>query len=547
MQARSLFHSVVRSWLVAAAVLLAAGMARPQDLPRESVQQQTGSVGESLRDLQTQVRELKSMLTEMRAEAAGSRAEIIEMRRELDATRLQLASTQRPPQEPSSNPGNLAGGPPPSAGAEVESVEAQTGEERLAKLEEDQRLLSNKIDEQYQTKLESASKYRVRLSGIVLLNVFGNRGTVDNEDFPDVALPRGPLDSKRDLGFTLRQSELGLEVFGPEVAGAKTSANLQFDFSAGFPDALNGVTFGLVRLRTGTIRLDWSRTSLVAGQDALFFSPLSPTSIASLAVPAFSYAGNLWSWAPQIRIERRFDLSSSATIALQGGILDALTGEPPDSQFLRSSSSQSDPLFVRSGQAGEQSGQPGYAARVAWSEHAFGQTITVGLGGYYSRQNWGLARNVDAWAGMSDWTFPLGRWLELTGEFYTGRALGGLSGGIGRSVLFEGLLTDPATTVRGLRSMGGWSQLKFKPLAKLEFNGAFGQDNPLAADVRRFPDSPSYFNPLIVRNQSSMANFVYRPRSDLLLSLEYRHLRTFSLSRDSVTANHISLNAGVLF
>jgi len=33
-----------------------------------------------------------------------------------------------------------------------------------------------KVDEQYQTKVESASKYRMRLSGIVLLNLFSNWG-----------------------------------------------------------------------------------------------------------------------------------------------------------------------------------------------------------------------------------------------------------------------------------------------------------------------------------------------------------------------------------
>ncbi|MFY9529794.1 MAG: hypothetical protein WBC04_24795 [Candidatus Acidiferrales bacterium] len=545
MHARSLFHSIAKPWLLAPAVLLTAGMARSQDLPREPARQQADSITESLRDLQAEVRELKSVLKEMRAEAAGSRAEILEMRRELEATREQLASAQPPSQESGSGPGSPAGGSQKTSNdAGGESAQVQTDEERLAKLEEDQRLLGSKIDEQYQTKVESASKYRVRLSGIVLLNAFANRGAVDNEDFPDLAVSRAPLISSGDFGFTLRQSEVGLEVFGPEVGGAKASANIQLDFAGGFADAPNGVTFGFVRLRTGTVRLDWPRTSLVAGQDALFFSPLSPTSIASLAVPALSYAGNLWSWTPQVRIERRLDLSTDSTITVQGGILDPLTGEPPDSQLLQT---LPETQFLRSRQAGEQSGQPGYGARVAWSHRAFEQTISIGLGGYYSRQNWGLGRSVDAWAGMSDWTFPLGRWFGLTGEFYTGRALGGLGGGIGRSVLFEGSLADPATTVQGLRSMGGWSQLKFKPTAKLEFNGAFGQENPLAADIRRFPDSPSYFYNLIVRNQSAMANFIYRPRSDLLLSLEYRHLRTFSLNNDSVTANHINMSIGVLF
>src|SRR5216110_2687942 len=37
------------------------------------------------------------------------------------------------------------------------------------------------------------------------------------------------------------------------------------------------------------MRLDWKKASLIAGQDTLFIAPLTPTSIASLAIPAMSY------------------------------------------------------------------------------------------------------------------------------------------------------------------------------------------------------------------------------------------------------------------
>ena len=56
-----------------------------------------------------------------------------------------------------------------------------------ASLEEEYQLLSGKVDDQYQTKVESASKYRVRLSGIVLMNLFSNQGVVDNIDLPTLA------------------------------------------------------------------------------------------------------------------------------------------------------------------------------------------------------------------------------------------------------------------------------------------------------------------------------------------------------------------------
>jgi len=62
----------------------------------------------------------------------------------------------------------------------------------------------------------------------------------------------------------------------------------------------------------------------IAGQDNAFISPLSPTSFASLAVPTFGYAGNLWGWIPQVRVEHRFDISDGHNVTVQGGILDNL-------------------------------------------------------------------------------------------------------------------------------------------------------------------------------------------------------------------------------
>src|SRR5262249_2153618 len=156
------------------------------------------------------------------------------------------------------------------------------------------------------------------------------------------------------FGATLRQSQVGLELFGPPLLNARTSADVQFDFAGGFSETLNGVSSGIMRLRTGTVRLDWSRTSLIAGQHALFFSPLSRSSLASTSIPAFSYAGNIWAWTPQLRVEHKFSLGSQR-LTVQGGILDSLTGEPPYNGYYRTRT------------AGENSRQPAYAARVAWS------------------------------------------------------------------------------------------------------------------------------------------------------------------------------------
>lgn len=508
-------------------VFLASGLrlgAQVADEHQNSPSQ--NSINDSLHDLQEQVSELKSLVVEMRDEVAQSRAETTELRRELETARQQPATQAMQPGVP----------PAGEPGAASPSKNSETVANRLAKLEDDQQLLTAKVDDQYQTKIESASKYRVRFSGIVLFNLFDNIGAVDNVDFPALAAEPSPLVPGVSFGGSLRQSEFGFEAFGPDIAGARTTADIQFDFGGGFPNAPNGVTFGLARLRTGTIRFDWGHTSIIAGQDSLFISPLAPTSLASLDVPALAYSGELWGWTPQIRVEHRLDFSQSSNLLLQAGILDSLSGQSPSSEYQRLP------------QIGQSTRQPAYAARIAWTHEIFDRPFTLGEGGYYARQDWGFSRKLDAWAGTTDWDFSLSTKFDVSGEFYRGRAVGGLGGAIGGSVVLSGPVASPATAVRGLDSMGGWAQLKFRATSKIEFNGAFGQDNPEASEVRSSSaGQQNYFDIWLARNQTSLFNVVYHPRSDVLMSLEYRHLRTFTTIAEPYSADHVDMSVGVLF
>jgi hypothetical protein len=333
----------------------------------------------------------------------------------------------------------------------------------------------------------------------------------------------------------LRQSEIGLELFGPTLAGAKSSASVQFDFAGGFPATNNGVNFGIARMQTASLRLDWKDTSVIGGQDSLFISPLSPTSFASLAIPAFAYAGNLWGWTPQLRIEHRFDLPNQQMVTLQGGILDNLDWEPPYNSFYRSA------------QSGEYSGQPAYALRTAWSQPLFDHPLSFAMAGYYGRQNWSWGRFVDAWAGLADWQIPILRRLTLSGEFYRGRGVGGLGAGIGRAVLFGGNPYYASTSIRGLDSAGGWSQLKLQLTPKLELNGVFAEDNAFVNNIRGFAVDANNFSTILGRNHGTLENLVYRPRSDLLLSAEFRRLHTFPVYSSASATNQINLAMGILF
>lgn len=489
-------------------------LAQPAALWPQQANPGTPASAQSVQDLQQQIAELKALVLEMRGEVSSSRQALTELQRELQQTRSLLAQQG-------------AAEPQPEAAPQLPVEHAEEHE-----------LLNAKVNEQHQTKVESASKYRVRLSGIVLFNMFSNAGAVDNLDFPHFALSQQGTRTNGTFGASVRQSQIGLEVFGPTLGGARTSADLQLDFAGGFADTINGVSSGIVRLRTGTVRLDWPRTSVIAGQDVLFFSPLSPTSLASMAIPAFSYAGNLWSWTPQVRVQHKLEVGEHR-LTLEGGVLDSLTGEPPYAGYYRTRT------------AGENSRQPAYATRAAWAHGSSDDPATFAVAGYYGRQNWGFDRTIDGWAAMTDWSVPLGDLFKVSGEFYRGRAAGGLGAGLGRSVFYSGEIQMPATRIDPVDTIGGWTQLKYKPTSKLEFNAAFGMDNLRASQVRAFANPASEFDsafdPALVRNRSALINVIYRLRSNVLLSLEDRQLQTFKVDESSKTANHISMSVGVLF
>ena len=531
-----IFSRMCKVSLALVVFVCVAGSVSGQEQSNAAAPSAASSLDDRLRKLQEQLAQMQTAMTEMRDEISRSRAESTELRSEMEATRLLLAaeskssssSKQYSPVEPHPNTSQSAAAPA--------SRSYSSSEPGAQAPDENQQLISAKLAELHQTKVESASKYHVRLSGLVLFNAVENRGAVDNVDFPAVAVSTYPGIPEGSFAATLRQSQLGLEVFGPEIHGARISGDVQMDFAGGFPDVPNGSTFGLMRFRTGVVRLEWPKTTLVAGQDAPFFSPLSPTSIASLALPAFAYSGNLWSWIPQVRLEHRMDVGENSTLLLQGGILDPLTGESGESTYSRT------PL------AGEASRQPAYGTRVAWSRHILNRDLTLGIGGFYSRQDWRYYRKVDAWAGTADWSLPLAARWELSGEFYRGRAIGGLGAGLERSVVFTGAFNNPHSGIHGLNAAGGWAQLKFRQTAKLEWNAAYGMDNSTAGDLRGSSVSaPGDYNVSLARNRSGFFNFIYRPRSDLLFSVEYRRLQTISLAGYSQSADHINVGIGVPF
>jgi len=386
-----------------------------------------------------------------------------------------------------------------------------------------------------QTKVESSSKYRVRLSGLALFQIASTRGTVDNMDLPLLAMESAAGDSGGNLSGAVRQSSFGMDVFGPVLGDFATRANMRLDFFGGFPAANDGLSAPGLRLRTIELALDRQNTSVRVGQEAPFFSPLSPSSLASSAYPALASAGNIWSWTPQAYVEQRFGARSGTTISVRGGVLDALTGELPAGEYSRLPT------------AGERSRTPATAFRVALERGPDDSRTSVGAGAFYSRQDWAFNRHVNAWAATGDAQWAARPNVHVSGEVYRGQAIGGLGGGAHSSVLFDGPPDDPTAGVHPLVSSGGWGQLSVRHGATTEFNVAAGIDRSRPRTRATLLQQPSDEAPSAQRNAAALFNVIMRPRSNLLFSVEYRRLCTTRFDGRAWLADHLNVSTGIVF
>jgi hypothetical protein len=49
------------------------------------------------------------------------------------------------------------------------------------------------------------------------------------------------------------------------------------------------------------------------------------------------------------------------------------------------------------------------------------------------------------------------------------------------------------------------------------------------------------------KNESGFVNFIYQPRSDIVFSMEYRRIKTFTLDSNANVANVTSFSVGYIF
>lgn len=493
---------------------------------------------------QTNTVNIPQQIQQLTDSMARAQEQIQESQRQLDEMRQQLKLLQE--QTAQSRSGSQAQSESAGAGNATSSSSLQTLSKPTADdiedLRERQGLQESQIATHEQTKVESESKYPVKVTGLLLLNAFVNASAVDMPSTPALA-----VSGSGSTGATVRQTVLGIDATGPHLFGATSHADLRVDFDGNQPAANTAVYSGyyngnstLLRLRTAHVGLQWPHTEAYFSLDHPIFSPDAPTSLAAVAEPSLAWSGNLWTWNPQLGITQDLAVSGLHNIRLQTALIDV--GDPPVLPPIFPSTGAAPPTFT------EQSRWPGVEARIA----ILGQKTEevgnhFGVGGYFAPHLSSLGRRYDSWAGTLDTHLLLPEHFELTATSYRGLALGGLGGGGYKDFVYR---PDPDSNryyFRALDDVGGWAQLKRRINERVELNAAFGLDNVFARELRPYAVSGGNVYQNLARNRTYTGNVIYSPSAYLLFSIEYRHLASSPVIGPSTGSNIVGLAAGYKF
>ena len=467
--------------------------------------------------------EVQDRIQTLSTEVSRVETQLQESQRELAELKQQLASLR-----------SSSGAPPANTVAAAQPDAADLAA-AVAEIRETQAMQGTQIATLDQSKVESASKYPVRLSGMILLNGFVDTHRVDSASTPSAALY-----GSGSTGASVRQTIVGLDVTGPEVLGAHTSGDVRIDMNASASGSgySGSYALGLVRLRTAHMDLDWSHSRAFFALDRPLLTPEVPSSLTAVAVPALAWSGNLWAWNPQVGAMVHTKLAHALNLRIDTALMDV--ADPPPLYPSTPNGSYSPPSTA------ELSRWPGVESRIGLESDDPENGFRLGASGYFAPHR--TADNqftFDSWAGAADLHLPVSRFTRFSANAYWGSALGGLGGGAYKDIVAR--LENGELYYQALDDRGGWVQWKQLAGPKLEFNEAFGIDNVPAGQLRPFAIQTPVSEYNLARNRTFTGNVIYSPSAYLLFSLEYRRILSSYVTAPGEFSDVIGVAAGYKF
>jgi hypothetical protein len=364
--------------------------------------------------------------------------------------------------------------------------------------------------EQAQSKVEASQKFPISINGMLLFNAFSNSHLPSNSS-ATYELLSGP---SRD-GATVAQSILGFAFQGPQLpGGGHVNGSLTMDFYGAYTSGGTTQTErNVFRLREADLSFDWKNRTISVGQYKPLIAPLSPSSMAEVAIPALSGAGNLWLWVPQLRYEERIHLNADNGITAQGAVLQT------NEQYATV------PAEYTSSLAGS---RPALEGRFAFW-HKFDDIRKFEIAsGFHVSSTHVYGATVPSRIGSVDWSItPLSK-IQFSGTFYKGQNVASL-GSLGNGFTF-----GPHDSVLPVHTSAGWAQISVPVTKRLTFNVFGGLEDDSGGTG-------------IIRNWTYASNAMYHLGPNVVVSFEALQVRAKYVSGSHLVVDHYDLGVAYLF
>lgn len=363
----------------------------------------------------------------------------------------------------------------------------------------------------------------VKPYGFVLVNASYNTDAVT--DIPVSA----PVDETGDPNFliTPRQTRFGLMM--KSDTEHTPSGAIELDFWGLRGSGPNGgPTQSAPRLRRAFLELHFDRFSLLAGQEWIVFSPLSPTTLMHTSLPGMMSSGNLWARLPQIRGTFKPVADDRSEIKLEVALTRPLGGEATMTPV-----AQGDVLGV-----GELSQAPGVEGRLGYTKKG-SASIAVGAGGHFVNENFGDDVQGDkvtgnAYAVGGDLMVSAGK-VAVSGELFYGQNIGTLFSNA-TFVRVDSVQRDTEGVETGrwpkeaneIKAFGGWGEIKVMPSETWEAAVSVGIESM---------DDEFLANGSIKNNMTAMGTVICKAVKGVKIGLEGGYIKTERIDDDPATAD----------
>jgi hypothetical protein len=300
-----------------------------------------------------------------------------------------------------------------------------------------------------------------------------------------------------DFNMSGQSTRLGINVKPIDLDnGGQVSGKFEMDFSANV-----GPTYQ-PRLRLAYVQADYDKWAVTAGQAWDFFAPINSNTLDDANVWR---AGNMGFRHGQVYLTNKWGDVLGGKLNTKLGVIDS-----------------DDPYQ-------ENSGVPVVGAFAGYDTKIAGMATSLNLGGIWGQNSTDLAwssttpgleggKSNDIYAVVLGSTVKMTDWLSLKAKGFTGAKLDDFYAGSSTGV------SNAATPSlsKGLRVMGGFTELCYLPTKKLETNFGLGVDELLTAKENVVATAGTVWS----SNKTYYTNMKYSLSKDLLLGLEYQHFDT---------------------